>query len=68
MDPRAAELVVRSALGGSGLLANVPDEAVIQAQIAISSYLAGEDKLGDPDVFMAEVKKLLEEWSQPASK
>lgn len=68
MDPRAAELVVRSALGESGLLANIPDEAVIQAQVAISSYLAGEGKLGDPDAFMAEVKRLLEEWSQPPSK
>jgi hypothetical protein len=68
MDPRAAELVVRSALGESGLLANVSDEAVVQAQVAISSYLAGEGKLGDPDAFMAEVKNLLEEWSRPANK
>jgi hypothetical protein len=67
LDPRAAELVVRSALGESGLLGNISDEAVVQTQIAICSYLAGEGGLGDPDAFMDEVKKLLEEWSQPAS-
>jgi hypothetical protein len=66
IDPRAAELVVRSALGESGLLANVSDEAVIQTQIAVCSYLAGEDRLGNPDAFMDEVKKLPEEWSEPA--
>lgn len=68
MDPRAAELVARAALGESGLLANVSDEAVVQAQVAICSYLAEEGKLGDPDTFMGEVKKLLEEWSEPAGK
>lgn len=68
MDPRAAELVVRSALGESGLLTEVSDEAVVQTQVAICSYLAGEGRLGDPDAFMGEVEKLLEDWSEPAGR
>jgi hypothetical protein len=63
VDPRAAELVVRSALGERGLVTSLPDAAVVQGQLAVCSYLAAERKLGDSDVFMGEVQKLLDEWA-----
>jgi hypothetical protein len=63
IDPRTAELVVRSALGEGGLLAGIPATKVVEAQMAISSYLAAERKLGDPDAFMREVEELLADWA-----
>lgn len=62
IDPRSAELVVRSALGEGGLVSEIPDATVVQVQIAVCSALAAEHKLGDPDTFMAEVRQLLAEW------
>jgi hypothetical protein len=62
---RAAELVVRCALGQHGLLNEMPDAAVIQAQMAVTAYLAFEGRLGDPDVFMSKVQGLLHEWAEP---
>lgn len=64
IDPRVAELVVRSALGEENLLTGVPAAKVVEAQMAISSYLANEHRLGDPDAFMAEVQTLLAEWAR----
>jgi hypothetical protein len=63
IDPRAAELIVRSALGEGGLMSDVPPARVMEAQIAICSVLAAEGKLGAPDAFMQEVEKLVDEWS-----
>ena len=64
LDPHAAELIVRSALGEPGLAANLPGATIAQAQVAIVSLLAHQGKLGDPDAFMGEVQKLLDEWSE----
>jgi hypothetical protein len=63
IDPRVAEQVVRSALGEDDLLNGVPSVKVVEAQMALCSYLAAEGRLGDPDEFMAEVEELLEEWA-----
>jgi hypothetical protein len=64
IDPRAAELVVRSALGEGGLLADVPANTVVETQMAVCSYLAHERRLGAPDAFMDEVQELLDEWAE----
>jgi hypothetical protein len=65
LDPRAAERIVRSALGEGGLLADVPAKTIVEAQMAICSYLAAERRLGEPGAFVQEVEKLLEEWAEP---
>jgi hypothetical protein len=63
IDPRAAELVVRSALGERGLVSTIPPATVVQVQVAVCSVLADQKKLGDPDDFMREVQALIDEWS-----
>lgn len=63
INPQYAERMVRSALGERGLVADIPDAEVVQTQIILCSYLAAEGRLGDPDVFMAQVKEVLDEWS-----
>jgi hypothetical protein len=63
INPRSAELVVRAPLGEYEEAAHVPDEEVVQAQVVVCSYLAAENLLGDPDVFMGEVQELLDEWA-----
>lgn len=63
IDPKTAELVVRSALGQEELAEGLPDSVVVAAQIAVVSGLAHQGKLGDPDAFMDEVHKLLDEWA-----
>lgn len=62
IDPRSAELVVRSALGERGLVSNIPPATVVQIQVAVCSVLADQKKLGESDAFMHEVQKLLDEW------
>lgn len=62
IDPRAVELMIRSALGEADLASEVPDATVIQIQMITVSALAGEDKLGDPNEFMDLVQKLLDRW------
>jgi hypothetical protein len=63
INPRSAELVVRGPLGEYEGATHVPDEEVVQAQVVVCSYLAAEDRLGDPEVFMGEVQRLLDEWA-----
>jgi hypothetical protein len=63
INPRSAELVVRAPLGEYEGAAHVPDEEVAKIQVVICSYLAAEDRLGDPEVFMGEVRKILDEWA-----
>lgn len=65
LDPRAAELVVRCALGERGLLDGIGDSTVVQTQVVVTAYLALEGRLGDPDLFMSNVQPLLDEWAQP---
>lgn len=67
LDPRAAELVARSALGEQGLASHLPGATITQAQVAVVSLLAHEKKLGEPDAFMSEVKALIDEWADSAS-
>jgi hypothetical protein len=62
INPRIAERVVRAALGEEGLLAGAPEGSIVESQIAVCSFLAAEERLGDPDAFVADVKKLLDEW------
>jgi hypothetical protein len=64
LDPRTTELVVRTALGERGLVTNLPEDAVVQAQLAVCSYLAHQGRLGNADTFMSEVQKLLDEWAE----
>jgi hypothetical protein len=64
IDPRAAELVVRAALGEHDRVTGLPETAVVETQMAVCSYLAFERRLGDPDVFMGEVRKVLDEWAE----
>jgi hypothetical protein len=64
IDPRAAELVVRAALGEHEQAAALPDKDVVETQMAVCSFLAFERRLGDPDVFMDEVRKVLDEWAE----
>jgi hypothetical protein len=64
INPRSAELVVRGPLGEYEAAADVSDEDVVKVQVVICSYLAAEEKLGDPDTFMDEVQKLLDEWNE----
>jgi hypothetical protein len=64
IDPRAAELVVRSALGEEGLSDDLSDAVVVGTQIAVCSVLAHQGKLGDPDAFVVEVEKVLDEWAK----
>jgi hypothetical protein len=63
LDPSAAERVVRSALGQEELAEGLPDSVVVQTQIAVVSGLAHQRKLGEPEAFMSEVQKLLDEWA-----
>jgi hypothetical protein len=63
IDPKAAERVVRSALGQEDLAEGLADSVVVETQIAVVSGLAHQRKLGDPDAFMDEVQKLLDEWA-----
>lgn len=63
IDPRSAELAVRSALGERGLVTNLSDAVKVQTQVAVVSVLAHQGKLGDPDAFMSEVQKVLAEWN-----
>lgn len=65
LDPRAAELAVRCALGQHDLLADVADVTVVQTQMVVTAYLAFEQRLGDPDLFMNNVQALLDEWATP---
>jgi hypothetical protein len=65
LDPRAAELTVRCALGEHGQLADVADATVVQTQVVITAYLAWKGRLGDPDLFMGKVQALLAEWAEP---
>src|SRR5262245_41734714 len=58
IDPRVAELVVRSALGEDGLLAGIAPSKIVETQMAICSYLAETKRLGDPEAFVSEVQKL----------
>jgi hypothetical protein len=63
IDPRVAELVVRSALGEGGLLGGIDPSKIAETQMAVCSYLAEIKRLGDPDTFMGEVQQLLDEWA-----
>jgi hypothetical protein len=63
IDQKAAERVVRSALGQEELAERLPDAVVVETQIAVVSGLAHQRKLGDPERFMHEVQKLLDEWA-----
>jgi hypothetical protein len=63
INPLWAERMVRCALGERGLVADIPDADVVQTQFIVCGYLAVEGRLGDPDVFMGEVQKLLDEWA-----
>lgn len=63
IDPRVAELVIRTALSESGLLDGVPAAKVVEAQMIICSYLSATEKLGNPDEFMHEAESLIDEWS-----
>jgi hypothetical protein len=65
LDPRAAELGVRCALGEHGLLNAVSDVTVVQTQVVVTAYLAYKQRLGDPDLFMNKVQAFLDEWAQP---
>lgn len=64
IDPHAAELIVRSALGERELVAGIPDATVVQTQIIVCSYLAAEGKLGDADAFMGKAEEILAEWAE----
>jgi hypothetical protein len=64
LDPRAAELVVRCALGEHGLLDGIGDTIVVQTQVVVSAYLALEGRLGGPDLFMSKMQALLDEWAE----
>lgn len=64
VDPHAAELIVRATLGERELAEGMSDTTVVQTQIILCSYLAAERKLGEPDAFMREVQKLLEQWNE----
>jgi hypothetical protein len=63
IDPHAAELVVRAALGEHDRVANLSDRVVVESQMAVCSYLSAEGLLGEPEVFMGEVQELLNEWA-----
>lgn len=63
IDPRAAELLVRSALGEADLASQLADATVVQLQMVTVSVLAAEERLGTPDDFMNEVKALLDRWA-----
>ena len=60
VDPRAAELVAHSALGKHGLIREISGVTVVLTQIVITSYLALEGRLGDPDAFMRIVEAQLD--------
>lgn len=62
IDPRAAELVVRTALGEPEAANSFDDATVIQAQMAVASFLAGEQRLGDTDKFMERAQNLIAQW------
>jgi hypothetical protein len=64
IDPRAAELVVRSALGEHGRLGDVSGAKKVEVQIAVCSYLVHEGRLGDPDEFMHKVETQVAQWSE----
>lgn len=64
LDPRAAERLIRHALG-DGSIADLDDETVIGVQILILSALISDEQLDDAglDQFMAEVRKLADQWT-----
>lgn len=62
IDPRAAELTVRSALGEPEAAKDIDDATVIQMQIVVTSFLAGEQRLGDTDKFMEQTQRLIARW------
>jgi hypothetical protein len=64
LDPRAAELLVRSALGGHGRVGDLPGAKKVEIQVAVCSYLAHERRLGEPDVFIDKVEALVADWSK----
>jgi hypothetical protein len=64
IDPRAAELLVRSALGEHGRVGDIPGAKKVEVQVAVCSYLAHEGRLGDGDEFMRKVEAQLAEWSK----
>jgi hypothetical protein len=64
IDPRAAELLVRSALGEHGRLGDVPGAKKVEIQVAVCSYLAHEGRLGEADAFIGKVEALVADWSK----
>jgi hypothetical protein len=64
LDPRAAERVVRHALG-DGSIADLNDETVIGTQIVMLSALIADEQLDDAglDAFMAAARKLADQWT-----
>jgi hypothetical protein len=67
IDPRAAELVVRSALGEHGRVGGISDAAKVEIQVAVCSYLVHEGRLGDPDEFVHQVEAQVARWSERQS-
>lgn len=64
IEPRAAELMIRSALGDEDLAAQVPDATGLQLQIVAVSALAEFQRLGAPDEFLAQAVSLATKWEQ----
>lgn len=64
LDPRAAERVIRHALG-DGSIRDLDDDTVIGAQIVILSALIADEQLDDAglDQFMADARKLADQWA-----
>jgi hypothetical protein len=64
LDPRAAERVIRHALG-DGSIRDLDDDTVIGAQIVILSALIADEQLDASglDQFMAEARKLADQWA-----
>ena len=64
LDPRAAERVIRHALG-NGEISDLDDETVIGAQILILSALVADQQFDDAglDQFMAQARKMAEQWT-----
>ncbi len=64
LDPRAAERVIRHALG-DGSIRDLDHDIVIGVQIVILSALIADERLDDSglDQFMAEARKLADQWA-----